>query len=91
MRIVLSLLFVLLLAGCGVDGGSASCEEACTSDNDCQAGLKCYSLVGYDTDVCFPDDCQPCFDQGKTCRWHENTEEQEQGFARKCEFNECGF
>jgi hypothetical protein len=79
--------FTLTLTSCGDLGGTASCEAECDSDSDCESGLSCFTLDG--TSECLPENCQTCFEQGETCYYEENTQEQQEGEDKECTFREC--
>lgn len=72
-----------LAPGCE-PSGTASCEEECESDDDCESGLSCFG------DQCLPSDCDACFEDGRTCYYDENTAEQAEGESVRCDFRECG-
>lgn len=84
-HVVISALLILafgICITCCFDG-MASCNEECSSDDDCDTGLICAS------NVCVPDDCGSCFNQNKSCSYNENTDDQEEGEMAECTFSYC--
>ena len=81
---------VLLISATACDaGGSASCKETCSIDDDCQSGLACFSTNS--GRICLPSGCGACFSDGRTCQYNENFAEQANGEPRECTFSQCGF
>jgi hypothetical protein len=85
-RASLLLLCVGALAVGGCDP-KAECQESCSSDDECALGLVCHTMLNMGQ-VCVPESCNACFDQGKSCRW--NTTETDTS-SLTCEFTGCGF
>ena len=74
-----------LAAACG---GGASCKEDCSEDSDCELGLACFD-TRTEGKLCLPEECNTCFDDHRTCRYSENTDEQADGASAECEMIEC--
>lgn len=65
---------------CESQGGppSGTCGDTCSSDFDCAAGERCWSLTS--GSECAPSACGGCFDSGIGCTW----------LTDSCQFEGCG-
>jgi len=91
LLVILNVIFLLtagfvLTTGCQ---GGASCKETCDENDDCGPDLGCFNTN--DGKICLPTGCEACFDDGRTCNYSENTDEQEKGEEAECDFTECTY
>ena len=83
---LISFVSTMILTACE-GGGTASCNESCDDDDDCQSGLTCFDTIR--GKECLPGGCDVCFDDGRTCYTEENLAEQEEGEEKSCKFVRC--
>ena len=79
---MLAALSLALSAGCL----GKECMETCKQDDDCRAGLRCYSTE--EGQICLPRSCSSCFDSDQTCYIEKDYEEGRSPYLQ-CEFKEC--
>ena len=72
----------------GCDAG-ASCKETCEEDSECADGMSCF--LTDEGHICLPSSCGTCFEDGRTCHYSENLDEQEEGELAECGFKECSY
>jgi len=78
------LLLAMSAASCGP--AKKACQEACSSNSDCESWLACFNTVSYGK-ACLPDRCSACFSQNLTCSYSSAYDDSKQELV--CDFTQC--
>ena len=69
LEIPLLLSLAVTVGGCG---SKNQCQENCSTNDDCESGLSCVSMLGKGS-LCVPSGCATCTSSAPTCSYEVTT------------------